>query len=116
MEFIVGGRSQGKRGYMKEKYGIDDGSICDGRVCTPEELAKAAYIDNLHEFVRRFPQCEPVFRKDAAVICDEVGSGIVPIDKAERLWRERVGRVGCRAAREEDIGTRVVFGLPVRQE
>ncbi len=114
MDFIVGGRSQGKRRYVIEKYGIAEEEICDGKICTLKELEQAVFIDNLHEFVRRFPQCEPVFCRDAVIICDEVGSGIVPVDREERLWREAVGRIGCRIARDADTVVRVVFGLPIR--
>lgn len=113
MEFIVGGKAQGKRDYMIKKYNVEEDIICDGKSCTPQELEEAAFIDELHEFIRRFPQWEPVFRQDAVIICDEVGSGIVPVDEEDRRWRESVGRIGCRIAAEADTVTRLVFGIPV---
>ena len=30
--------------------------ICDGAVCTPEELESAAAVDRYQEFIRRFPE------------------------------------------------------------
>ena len=88
--------------------------VCDGAVCTPQELGRAVIIDHLHEFIRRYPGKEPQLRRDAVVICDEVGSGIVPVDREEREFRERVGRIGCRIAEEADSVIRVVYGIPVR--
>jgi len=26
---------------------------------------------------------------------DEIGNGIIPIEKSERIWREEAGKVGC---------------------
>lgn len=109
----MGGKSQGKREYMIKKYNIGEDVICDGKSCTPQELEEAAFIDELHEFIRRFPQWEPTFRRDAVIICDEVGNGIVPVDREERRWRDAVGRIGCRISAEADTVTRLVFGIPV---
>ncbi len=47
-----------------------------------------------------------------AVVCDEVGCGVVPIDAFERLWREEVGRLCCELAERADAVVRVVCGLP----
>ena len=113
-EFVVGGKAQGKRHYVMEKYGFLKEEICDGAVCTPEEVESAAAVDRYQEFIRRFPESRPVFRSDAVVICDEVGGGIVPADPEERKWREAAGRAGCRAAAEADSVVRVVCGIPVR--
>ena len=98
MEFIVGGKAQGKLDYVLKKYGLTEEQVCDGAVCTPEELAAAPAVNHFHEFIRRFPESRPLFRRDAAVICDEVGCGVVPVNAEERFWRDAVGRAGCRAA------------------
>ena len=42
MEFIVGGKAQGKLDYVLKKYGLTEEQVCDGAVCTPEELAAAS--------------------------------------------------------------------------
>ncbi len=46
------------------------------------------------------------------VICDEIGCGIVPIDKADNVWRESTGRLCCRIASEADKVIRVTAGIP----
>ncbi len=117
MDLIVGGKAQGKREYMIKAYGLDaaaQAQICDGASCTPQELERAVYVDRFQEFVRRYPEYEPKLREDAVVICDEVSSGIVPLQREERQWRENVGKAGCRVAAEARRVIRVVFGVPVR--
>ncbi len=55
------------------------------------------------ELLRRNP--------DAVILCDEIGLGIVPMDKRERLWREAVGRCCQRIAAQAQQVIRVVCGL-----
>ena len=114
MDFIVGGKAQGKLAYVMQHYRISREDVCDGAVCTPEEAEHAAVLWRYHEFIRRFPECRPVFRGDAVVLCDEVGCGIVPVDREERQWRENVGRAGCVLAAEAERVTRIVCGIPIR--
>lgn len=113
MVFIVGGKAQGKLNYVLKKYGLTEEQVCDGALCTPEELARASAVNHFEEFIRRFPESCPEFRRDAAVICDEVGSGIVPLNPKERRWREAVGQAGCRLAAEADSVVRVVCGIAI---
>ena len=51
---------------------------------------------------------------DGIVICDEVGCGVVPMDREDRSWRERVGRTCCRLAERASAVYRVTCGLGVR--
>lgn len=46
------------------------------------------------------------------IIADEVGNGIVPIDKFERKWREETGRALCKIAKEADVVYRIYCGIP----
>ena len=48
------------------------------------------------------------------VVCDEVGSGIIPINKFDREWRETVGRESCKMAAAADEVWRVVCGIGQR--
>lgn len=47
-----------------------------------------------------------------ALVCDEVGCGVVPVDAFERLWREEVGRLCCDVAENAQTVVRVVCGIP----
>lgn len=50
----------------------------------------------------------------AIIICNEIGYGIVPMDKTDRLYRETVGRCLCRLAAYSERVVRVVCGLGMK--
>lgn len=52
--------------------------------------------------------------KELVIIMNEVGSGVVPMDKDERLWREAVGRVSCIFSKRADRVYRLIAGIPQR--
>ncbi|SFG74299.1 bifunctional adenosylcobinamide kinase/adenosylcobinamide-phosphate guanylyltransferase [Oribacterium sp. WCC10] len=52
--------------------------------------------------------------RETVIIMNEVGSGVVPMDKGEREWREAVGRVSCIFARRADRVYRLIAGIPQR--
>ena len=49
---------------------------------------------------------------NAVITCDEIGCGVVPIDRADENWREAVGRLCCALAQEADAVVRVIAGVP----
>lgn len=53
-------------------------------------------------------------RPDRIVVTDEVGCGIVPVDKGERDYREAAGRICCGLAACSDQVWRVSCGLGMR--
>ena len=48
---------------------------------------------------------------DIILICDEVGGGIVPLKKEDRIYRETVGRALCCAVKKSDSVERVMCGI-----
>ena len=48
------------------------------------------------------------------IIMDEIGCGIIPLEKSERLWREAVGNVGCFLAERAEGVERIICGTAVR--
>ena len=48
----------------------------------------------------------------SVVTCDEVGYGVIPLDKADRLWRDEVGRLCSALAQQADLVVFVTCGLP----
>ena len=48
---------------------------------------------------------------DCIFICDEIGNGIVPMDKQEREYRERVSRLLIRLAEEAETVERIICGM-----
>jgi len=124
MRFILGGRCQGKTEYAV--------SLCRGnaKILDLAEkgacLAKAAEYDiikNLHEWVRRMLEQGKApslileenlgMLRNRIVIGDEIGSGIVPIDPFERLWRDETGRVYQLLTRNADVVDRVFAGIGI---
>ena len=46
------------------------------------------------------------------ITCREVGCGVIPMEDAEMLWRELVGRVQVELAKRADEVIRVYCGIP----
>jgi adenosyl cobinamide kinase/adenosyl cobinamide phosphate guanylyltransferase len=120
MIMVTGGAYQGKTAYVTEKLGLAENDISDGAVCAVETLRTARCITNYHELVRRlgdecisFTQELCRTNKEVIIIIDEIGCGIVPMEKSERVWRENAGRCGCIIAACSEKVIRMVCGIPV---
>ena len=135
MRMIVGGAYQGKRAYAVHNYGIREDEITDGAVlpleklcARPEEGGTGAgrfqCISNFHLVIKRLLEegrdpMEVLQRflaenTEVVIIMDEVGNGIIPLERSERIRREQVGRCGCFLAARAECVDRVVCGLAVR--
>lgn len=122
MVMITGGAYQGKRGCLKRLYGIADDEIISGADCDIDAVFTAAAIADYHELVRRLIAedidvvefTERLCRENpnAAVIINEIGCGIIPLEKSERIYREQVGRAGCVIAAHSGTVLRVFCGIP----
>lgn len=140
MKLVIGGAYQGKLAYAKKEYGITEG-WADGRTCRMDEIWTCSGIYQFHEYVRRMGTGEPetgtqsaderelteieqdaerfaaeLLRRnpDLVIVSNELGYGVVPVDKADRLWREMTGRVCTCIAGEAQEVVRVVCGIGVR--
>ena len=49
-----------------------------------------------------------------AVIATEVGCGVIPLDRGERIWRENAGRLACLLADRADEVVFVQCGIGIR--
>lgn len=124
MRLVIGGAWQGKKEYVKRQYHIEESEIWTGGYPVAEGEWKC--VDGLHniikmtepgtvedrtecilQYINRLIENNP----DIILICDEVGGGIVPVDKADRDYRECVGRVLCELAGEADSVERVHCGI-----
>lgn len=121
MILIIGGAFQGKKEYAKKTFGLKEEEFADGACCGEEELYQAKAVLHLHEFVRRSLKegrdiggmAERILQKNPSVIllCNELGSGVVPVEAFDREWREATGRLCCRLAAEAEEVHRVVCGI-----
>lgn len=102
MILITGGAFQGKARFASEHYPWME-ILPDYHLTVREQLA--AGLDPVRE-------AEKIAGKpDLAVICDEIGCGVVPVNEEERKWREAAGRVQCLFAEKADDVVRVVCGI-----
>lgn len=103
MVLIVGGAYQGKTAYAEQYF-----SDCR-RIDSYHEVVRRQMQEGLDplEEVRKLPLSE----EKLVILCDEVGSGLVPVDAFERAYREQVGRVGSYLASQAEQVVRVLCGL-----
>ncbi len=121
MRLIIGGSCNGKYDYLIQ-MGYAQEDIADSRVCNVEDIFAKPVIYKLHELVKRLmaDKTEPVeyilsrLRDDLVIVCDEVGSGVVPIDLLQNEYRENVGMVCQKIAAQAQVVERVYCGIPVR--
>ena len=111
MILVVGPAASGKLEYVRS-LGYGDAQIADGRM-GPEPV-----IANLQAIVAADPQGAPALLDELAakelVTCDEVGSGIIPLDAREREVREATGRLCIELAQRAEQVVRLVAGIPTR--
>ena len=138
MELHIGGFAQGKLEYVKCRYNENQKTeklfvkVID---CVDSHYKKmlletecdVLILNHLHLWVRDLLDEGMEEEKiqttilswiksnpDAIVICDELGNGIVPIKKQERVWREQTGRLMIELAKQAERVERILCGLGQR--
>ncbi len=119
MIMIIGGAYQGKLAFAKKMY--PDITWADGAVCEETELYSCEGICHFHQYIERKIKAgetvddlaeKLIDRNPAAiVITDEIGYGIVPVDRMEREYREQTGRVCTKLAAYSEKVYRVMCGI-----
>ncbi|MCD7744247.1 MAG: bifunctional adenosylcobinamide kinase/adenosylcobinamide-phosphate guanylyltransferase [Lachnospiraceae bacterium] len=138
MKLVIGGAFQGKLEFVQKTYRISEGWI-DGRECKLDEITQCSGINNFQDYIRRMLTTERespcaffegtnsltaleqqaeafadwlyANNPNLIIVSNELGYGIVPMKKQDRIWRETVGRVcTCIAARADEV-VRVVCGI-----
>ncbi|MDE6531725.1 MAG: bifunctional adenosylcobinamide kinase/adenosylcobinamide-phosphate guanylyltransferase [Lachnospiraceae bacterium] len=122
MKLIVGGYAQGKLNYVLNRYVTEDYVVLDGGLTVnAQDHGKIIIINHFHRWVKesiRHGGCPETEVKallaefpDCIIVSDEIGNGIVPIDKMERDYRERTGRLLVELAGQADEVVRVICGI-----
>lgn len=110
MILVVGGAGSGKLDYVK-LLGYSPADIADG------VLDDRKVVYNLQNIVfrnpPRAPELESALLQKDVVVCDEVGSGVIPAEAALREAREATGRLTIRLAARASRVVRLVCGIPV---
>lgn len=119
MIMITGGAYQGKKDFAKTRF---DCEILNGDNCDLKSVFTAKCVSNYHQLVKRLVEngddvvsyTERLCRENPnlIVIINEIGCGIVPLEKSDRIWREQVGRAGSLIAKNSDTVVRLICGIP----
>lgn len=119
MIMIIGGAYQGKHTFAKELY--PDIIWADGKSCSEKELKTAQGVVGFHHYIERMiragESAEHLAKEltkenpELIIVTDEIGYGIVPIDKVEREYRETTGRVCTELAAFSEKVYRVTCGI-----
>lgn len=126
MRLIIGGAYEGKVSFAAAKYHLPEEVFVDCTVFNAEDFAGCAGIYNLHLWIRsqlaKGQSGEEIIaalsevaanHTDMIIVMDEIGCGIIPMERSERIWRETVGSVGCLLAERAESVERVVCGCGV---
>lgn len=126
MNLYIGGYAQGKLDYAASKHpkakvfdekNIDELEAYEG-VCLLNHfhllIRQMIYDGKTTEQVKDYVENILSYDRLAAIICDEIGNGIVPLEKEERLYRETTGRMMTLAAAKAEKVERILCGIPQR--
>ncbi|WP_394871163.1 bifunctional adenosylcobinamide kinase/adenosylcobinamide-phosphate guanylyltransferase [Clostridium butyricum] len=129
MIFIIGGENQGKLEYLFnisrfKKENVVDCLNVDGLKAEEILMSNKPVIYNFNNLIKEllvvYDDEEKVKEnikrmikenRKAVIISNEIGYGIVPIDKFERRYRELTGRICCEIAKESKEVHRVICGI-----
>ena len=111
---IVGGAYQGKKDFAKQLFELKDNDFAD--INNFKDIYNKKAINNLHKYIKIHNIYDASefanLLKNKVIICNEIGCGVVPVEKELDDWREITGRVCCEIARFADIVIRVTAGIP----
>lgn len=120
MVLVFGGAYNGKLDFVKEKFNVNEDDIF---YCGVNEIDfSKKVICGLHKFtynnilkdISSFQYIKENINlfKDKIIISDEISSGIVPLKKEERMWREETGRCLQYLSKEASCVYRIFCGIP----
>lgn len=121
MIFIIGGSYQGKTDYALNNFGLNENEVAEGSA-PYDKLQNAKCIRHFEDFVSSAVERneDPLkltndlldSNPDAIIIMTEIGCGIIPIERSERIYRELVGKTGCLLAGHAEKVIRLTCGIP----
>ena len=124
MKLIIGGSYQGKLNYVLEKEELKLTDVFDGGAHKLEEVYEKSVLNHFHLLIGRLMEKEYnidiimeeiesilTVNPNIIIITNELGCGIVPMDKQDRVYREVTGRICCKLAKRADRVYRVVCGI-----
>ena len=110
MKMIIGGAYQGKLAYAKKQNPYihwTDGELCEG-----DNIFEAEGVFHFEKYIQSMIKKENWSEKEA-IVTQEIGYGLVPVDAFDRRYRELTGRICTVLAANSDQVDRVVCGIGV---
>ena len=122
---VIGGAHQGKTQWVEKQFPQYQRVSMEQLLAENQKGVKreGAYIQGFHLYMKGWLQEKEDYKAYTGyllenpswlLICDEIGSGIVPLEREDREWREETGRMLCRIAEEADEVYRVFCGIPMQ--
>lgn len=104
MIFIIGGSGEDKLKFCEKRFNLDY-NVYDWE----KNIDEYNLIGDLKTYLEKYNNT--AFSKFEIIIADEIGYGIVPMDKKEREFRDYYGGICCKIAENADIVIRVICGI-----
>lgn len=109
MIFVTGGYQAGKRQFVIDSLGYSKSDF------TSKLSNNKTVIYNLQDIeVTDINQALQLLENKEVIICNELGCGIVPIDKDVRQKRDFIGKLCIEIAKKADEVYRVYTGIGVK--
>ena len=109
MILVIGAEASGKRTFV-ESLGYTKKQMANG------VLDDRAVLHHLQDLVAKDAENAsdllPALLEKDVVICNEVGSGVIPVVESERVAREATGRLCVQLAQRATAVVRLVCGIP----
>ena len=120
MILVFGGAYNGKKDFIKEKFNINEEDIfycSDGEIDFSKKVICGLHKFTYNNTLKNKSSLEYIKEninlfKDKIIISDEISSGIVPLKKEERMWREETGRCLQYLSKEASCVYRIFCGIP----
>ena len=117
---VFGGAFNGKLDFVKEEFKVSEEDIF---YCNEDKINfSKKVICGLHKFTYfnvtkekssiEFIKNNIKLFKNKIIICDDISSGIVPLKKEDRIWREETGKCLQYLSKESSKVYRVFCGIP----
>lgn len=124
MKLVIGGYAQGRLLYVMEQYALTEQDVWDAaeepfsawngqRIIYHTEALVTGWLREGKNPCEAAAALLPQW-KDAILITQEVGCGLVPVTAEDRRWREAVGQLNIYLAGKADTVDRVCCGLGMR--
>ncbi len=122
MIVVFGGAYCGKLNFVKEKFNISEDNIYyfkDEKLNLEKKTLSGLHIFVLECLERGYEPLEILKEneeklKSKIILCDDISSGIVPMETMNRRWREETGRCMQYLISKSESTYRVFFGIDTK--